>query len=104
MFSIYLRLEDEGSGTFSRAIRRLCFRLRDAYGEERLVGRVPHCAERGDSVVVIKGVSVPMVIRPVVDDGHTGRFELVGQAYYYGFMHGEMLIHPQPEFEAITIV
>lgn len=98
----YLQLSFKEAAIFSRAASRLCYRLRYAMTNTGYVGMVPHRTEAGDFVVIIKGVCVPMVIRRV--DGEDTKFRLVGQAYFHGFMSGEILQHPQPEFEPITLV
>lgn len=40
---------------------------------------------RGDKLVVIPGCSTPLVLRH-----HDGHFQVVGEAYVHGFMHGEI--------------
>jgi hypothetical protein len=61
---------------------------------------VPHRTQRGDVVVVIKGVSVPMVLRLEGED----RFKVVGQAYFHGFMDGEVFEMDDMKEEEIRLV
>jgi hypothetical protein len=65
-------------GVFERAARRLCFQMREAVTKQGLVGLVPHAPELGDELVIIRGVCVPMILRPVV--GQEGRFVVIAQA------------------------
>ena len=50
------------------------------------LGLAPDLAEEGDCVVLVKGGRVPLVLRRI-DKGE--RWELVGDSYVYGIMHGE---------------
>ena len=45
--------------------------------------------EIGDSIWVLKGCGLPVVLRPNVL--HPGSFKFVGGGYVYGIMNGEML-------------
>lgn len=64
----------------------------DRYG--RRLGRaangylclVPAAAEVGDKVILARGGRVPLVVR---EDGGTGYWQLVGEAYVHGIMDGE---------------
>ena len=42
--------------------------------------------QTGDSVLLLRGLQVPMVARPQID----GSWRLLGPAYVHGCMHGEM--------------
>jgi hypothetical protein len=51
--------------------------------------------EVGDKVFVVRGSSVPLVLRPVTKSsrkgvGNSTRYTLVGRAYVHGIMDGEM--------------
>jgi hypothetical protein len=46
----------------------------------------PASSQVGDLVCFIRDADVPFVLRPVDND----RFELLGEAYMHGFMHGEV--------------
>jgi len=76
------------AGLFRRAAVRFSVVLRASLLDSGLIGAVPHGAEEGDLVAVLKGVPVPMVLKnaPARDS-----YRLVGQAYFYGYMDGEAL-------------
>ncbi|KAK0625906.1 heterokaryon incompatibility protein-domain-containing protein [Immersiella caudata] len=66
---------------------RRCFVTSEGY-----VGLGPEGMQVGDMVVVLKGASVPVVLRPDGDDGSgQGSFTNAGEAYCYGIMDGEAL-------------
>lgn len=50
--------------------------------KEGLLGMVPPSTVPGDLVACIKGVSYPMIVRP----RNNCRFQLIGRAYFHGFM------------------
>jgi heterokaryon incompatibility protein (HET) len=92
-----------GAEKFNSEARRFCFHMRIATTKTGYIGMVPQQAQEGDTVIVIKGVSVPMIIRRAKLKEES--FILVGQAYFYGFMHGEVISN-NGEFkeETITLV
>jgi hypothetical protein len=57
-----------------------CFALLN----NNFLAAVPWEARAGDLVAVIRGASVPFVVRP-----QTGKHLLIGDAYVEGIMHGE---------------
>ena len=94
-------LEQYELGTlFEQAGESLCHELRTAVMRCGKVGRVPHRTEVGDVVAVMRGVRVPMVLRRA----GPGRFKIVGQAYVYGFMHGEAFESTHHVEETILLV
>jgi Heterokaryon incompatibility protein (HET) len=95
-----LAVEQRQAGLFQRAARIFCFSMRAAITSTGFVGMVPHRTQRGDVVVVIKGVSVPMVLRLEGED----RFKVVGQAYFHGFMDGEVFEMDDMKEEEIRLV
>ncbi|KAI1259142.1 heterokaryon incompatibility protein-domain-containing protein [Xylariaceae sp. FL1019] len=50
-----------------------------------LIGLAPPNSTQGDKVALLQGARVPMVLRREADG-----FRLLGEAYFYGIMHGEM--------------
>lgn len=46
---------------------------------------VPRMAREGNLVVTFFGGSVPYVLNPLPN----GRFQLIGEAYVYGVLHGQ---------------
>jgi hypothetical protein len=79
-----------------------CHRLRMATLSSGVVGMVPRRANINDIVAVLKGVPVPMVLRK--KDGFEDKYTLVGQAYFDGFMDGEVLENHLLKEEVIIIV
>jgi hypothetical protein len=92
-----------GAEKFHSEARRFCFHMRVATTKTGYVGMVPQQARAGDIIVVIKGVSVPMIIRRAKAEEES--FILVGQAYFYGFMQGEVFVDRDGfKEEIITLV
>ena len=58
---------------------------RAAMTEKGFVGMVAGIAQAGDRVALFKGGKLPFVIRPKGDSG----WELIGDCYIHGIMHGE---------------
>ena len=50
------------------------------------LGLAPLAATQGDQIWFLAGAKVPYILRPT-DEADT--FELVGEAYLHGYMHGE---------------
>jgi hypothetical protein len=48
------------------------------------IGLAPSSTERGDKVCVLLGCKVPLILRPIDD-----YFQVIGDAYIHGIMHGE---------------
>ncbi|KAJ4987004.1 hypothetical protein SVAN01_07545 [Stagonosporopsis vannaccii] len=63
------------------------------------LGLGPENMQEGDHVVVLLGSPVPHVLRPVPNRLFDERFELVGECYVYGVMHGEAFHHVREEVE-----
>ncbi|PCD31450.1 hypothetical protein AU210_011102 [Fusarium oxysporum f. sp. radicis-cucumerinum] len=55
----------------------------------------------GDSVWILKGCRLPVVLRPSIS--HRGSHEFVGGGYVYGIMNGEMLEKPQFEWQEVSL-
>jgi hypothetical protein len=56
--------------------------------ERSHLGLGPYRIQEGDQVWVIFNATMPFILRPT---GNTNEFNLVGDCYMQGFMHGEML-------------
>ncbi|ETN47230.1 uncharacterized protein HMPREF1541_01422 [Cyphellophora europaea CBS 101466] len=56
-----------------------------------LVGLAPHHARIGDQICILYGCSVPVVLRALPDSGNDTHRQLIGDAYVYGAMDGEMV-------------
>ncbi|KAH7237807.1 heterokaryon incompatibility protein-domain-containing protein [Fusarium redolens] len=55
----------------------------------------------GDSVWILKGCRLPVVLRPSIS--HHGPYEFVGGGYVYGVMNGEMLEKPGFEWQKVSL-
>ena len=96
----YLDEQRNQAALFERAARRFCYSMRAAITNTGFVGMVPCRTQRGDVVVVIKGVSVPMILRREEDR----QFKVIGQAYFHGFMDGEVFEMDDMKEEELTLV
>ncbi|KAK4455346.1 heterokaryon incompatibility protein-domain-containing protein [Podospora aff. communis PSN243] len=77
---------------------RRCFVTPEGY-----VGLGPETMRVGDVIAVLKGVSVPLVLRADASDASgQGGFEYIGEAYCYGIMDGE-LVEARNSAEASTL-
>ncbi len=52
------------------------------------IGLAPWNAKKGDTICVLLGGCTPFILRPV-----SGSYTLVGEAYVYGIMGGELFRH-----------
>ena len=50
--------------------------------------------QEGDLVCVFSGMITPIIVRPVVFQGLDSCHILVGEAYHYGIMEGELVVEP----------
>jgi hypothetical protein len=48
------------------------------------MGLCPEIYQDGDIIVILLGCAVPVLLRP-----HEGFYELIGDAYLYGYMYGK---------------
>lgn len=67
--------------------------------ENGLLGLAPNSAKPGDNVVFVRNSPVPFIVRQVAG----GRYELVGEAYIHGLMHGELGKEGPVSVEAIIL-
>lgn len=56
--------------------------------QNRYFGTVPDEAEEGDLIVILFGIDIPFVLRPVGDN----TFKLIGHCYVHGIMDGELVV------------
>ena len=70
-------------------------------GNLGLMGLVPQVAELGDTVSVVAGCQVPLIMRRI----DNGRWRLVGEAYVHGLMDGETsrLVGDRRSLEAVVL-
>jgi hypothetical protein len=64
---------------------------------------VPRGARVGDQVAVFMHAAVPFVVRRV-REGVGSRYELLGEAYVHGVMHGEVMEMEDLKMEDVTLV
>ena len=55
------------------------------------IGLAPTAAEEKDVLVILHGCSVPVVLRPVKEEGQVVGWLLVGECYVHGMMDGEAM-------------
>ncbi|KAH7263726.1 heterokaryon incompatibility protein-domain-containing protein [Fusarium tricinctum] len=55
----------------------------------------------GDSIWILKGCRLPVVLRPILS--HPGSFEFVGGGYVYGLMNGEALHRPGFKWKSVSL-
>jgi len=58
--------------------------------EKARFGLAPKTAEEGDSICILHGCSVPVILRQHVAESDN-YFELIGEAYVHGLMDGEAM-------------
>ncbi|KAE9377500.1 hypothetical protein N431DRAFT_398444 [Stipitochalara longipes BDJ] len=61
--------------------------------EEGHMGVGPFCLQHGDIVVLLYGGEYLFVLRETEESETERRYNLVGDAYVHGFMHGELVNH-----------
>ncbi|KAL1838535.1 hypothetical protein VTJ49DRAFT_2533 [Mycothermus thermophilus] len=76
-------------------VNRRCF-----VTPEGFVGLGPRGMQAGDVVAILKGMSTPVILRPVEGQGQEA-FRYVGEAYCYGVMDGSWTAGPPREFRII---
>ena len=62
------------------------------------LGLGPERLEKGDLICIFFGGNIPFILR----EGHEGQYELVGETYVHGIMHGEWM-KDDPNIEAFQI-
>jgi hypothetical protein len=59
---------------------------------------VPYSTRQGDSIVIVAGLTVPLVVRSLEE----GRLEIIGEGYVHGSMDGEEIEEvPQKQYEQL---
>ncbi|KAG9499366.1 hypothetical protein J7337_010186 [Fusarium musae] len=85
----------------------LCFRIHKVRGlgfyktKKGLFALLPKFTRPGDSIWIIKGCGLPLVLRQSVT--HHDSYELVGGGYVYGVMNGEMLEKPGFRWQEVSL-
>ena len=75
--------------------RKFCLTL------EGRIGWVPHAAQIGDIVSLMRGSPVPVIIRPS-QQGES--YLMIGQCYIHGIMDGEAVAGMEDQFQRIQLV
>lgn len=70
--------------------------------KKQYMGTGPWTIQKGDVVMLVAGAQQPYIFRPSYKGKDT--WELIGEAYCHGFMHGEALDLPELKFEMREIV
>ncbi len=79
------------------AVSRRMFRTESGW-----LGLGPESLEVGDSVWILADAPTPYALRKPID-GPADAYELVGEAYVHGAMHGEPLGTGEPQWEWIML-
>lgn len=80
---------------YSHAMLQRPYRTKQGY-----FGIGTQCLREGDSVWLVSGCRVPLILRRVQD---SDRYRLVGGSYLHGFMDGEALDREGEEFEMVSL-
>ncbi|KAF9700135.1 hypothetical protein EKO04_001316 [Ascochyta lentis] len=80
---------------YSHAMLQRPFRSRQGY-----FGIGTQCLREGDSVWLVSGCRVPIILRPLDGSKH---YQLVGASYLHGFMDGEALGQGDVQFEMVSL-
>ena len=78
--------------------RRLC------WTRSGQLGLVPRFALEDDQVVVVPGCAVPFVVRQVPGIEDEPAYQLIGECYVDGIMHGEVIADPNIEIARLNLV
>lgn len=80
---------------YSHAMLQRPFRTRKGY-----FGIGTRCLRQGDSVWIVSGCRVPLILRRIDNSEH---YRLVGGSYTHGFMDGEALNQEDVTFEMVSL-
>ncbi|KAK6415774.1 hypothetical protein LTR95_017537 [Oleoguttula sp. CCFEE 5521] len=91
-----LRLDPQRAAFANNFALRMCLKL--FVTDSGLLGSGAEAIQPKDSVWIIPGSRVPLVMRRLTDPAHgyPNRYQLVGAAYVHGLMHGEALMRDPP--------
>ncbi|KAH7175267.1 heterokaryon incompatibility protein-domain-containing protein [Dactylonectria macrodidyma] len=89
---------------FHASFKRFSFNRHLFRTERGYLGLGPRSARAGDQIWLIAGARTPFVLRPARDDAQ-GRlcFQLIGECYVHGMMHGEAVGESEMSFKPIEI-
>ena len=75
--------------------RKFCLSL------EGRIGWVPRAAQTGDIISLMRGSTVPIIIRPTQQENS---YLMIGQSYIHGIMDGEAVAGKEDQFRRIQLV
>ncbi|KAF2723466.1 HET-domain-containing protein [Polychaeton citri CBS 116435] len=79
---------------FAKRYRESTYWRRFFVTREGRMGMAPELGSVGDVVAVLPGCRIPQLLRPL---GDTVRYELIGECYIHGLMHGEAVCSMRKE-------
>ena len=71
---------------------------------EGYLGTGHESLQDSDEIWVTPNGPVPLILRPMLTSGPTGRFTLVGECYLHGIMYGELFCNEEPSWQRIWLV
>lgn len=89
----YLEIEDALFVKYLSVLRISPHERRYFVTGKGYLGLGPSAMKSGDIVVILFGLKVPYVLRPI----QGGRYQIVGEAYLHGAMDGEILSTNLPD-------
>jgi hypothetical protein len=102
--AVMLSLEKRTNATeFTRLLFSISPYRRVFLTSDKQLGLCPESTLPGDFVYIIAGARTPFILRKAFENGDDTKFELIGEAYVHGLMHGEVL-EDSPAFEPLTLV
>lgn len=89
--------------SFHHEFKRISSRRQLFRTELEYLGLGPRDAITGDQVWLLAGARVPFILRPASNPQGTARFQLIGECYLHGEMHGEAMGRGEVTFKPIEI-
>jgi Heterokaryon incompatibility protein (HET) len=88
---------------FERAFKKI---MRILFGTaEGYIGNGPDSLQEQDEIWIIKGSDVPLAVRKLPNAAiDQRRYQLLGEAYVHGVMHGEAFCGREPGWETLCLV
>ncbi|KAF2103265.1 hypothetical protein NA57DRAFT_72240 [Rhizodiscina lignyota] len=93
-----IQIQDSFLGRFYDTVIRMSRRL--LVGETGILGMAPGRAKKGDYICILKGCSVPVILRRTAD---VGLYSFVGECFVDGYMSGEAFHNPKLREKSISI-
>jgi hypothetical protein len=93
-----IQIQDSFLGRFYDTVIRMSRRL--LIGQTGILGMAPERAKKGDFICILKGCSVPVVLRRIAD---VSSYLFVGECFIDGYMSGEAFDNPKLRERSISI-